>query len=172
MIGTGIVLIPTAIWQLLNENPQGAVFASVTYVACIAARELLEPRLLGAADRSAAGADAFVSLCRCESVWSRRHFPGTVVYSAVYRRIAAGFLQKLRLFNSHQVLQLRETPLCTGADCAVIQNNLAGAAIQRADMRSVYQAGFCDREKSSGRVWRAFHSRSRCTGRSQSSYGR
>jgi predicted PurR-regulated permease PerM len=48
MIGTGIVLIPTAIWQLLNENPQGAVFASVTYVACIAARELLEPRLLGA----------------------------------------------------------------------------------------------------------------------------
>ena len=48
MIGTGIVLIPTAIWQLLNENPQGAAFASVTYVACIAARELLEPRLLGA----------------------------------------------------------------------------------------------------------------------------
>lgn len=48
MIGTGIVLIPTAIWQLLNENSQGAAFASVTYVACIAARELLEPRLLGA----------------------------------------------------------------------------------------------------------------------------
>ena len=38
------------------------------------------------------------------------------------------------------MLQLRETPLCTGADRAVIQNNLAGAAIQRADMRSVYQA--------------------------------
>ena len=48
MIGTGIVLIPTAIWQLLNENPQNAQFASVTYVACIAARELLEPRLVGA----------------------------------------------------------------------------------------------------------------------------
>ena len=48
MIGTGIVLIPTAIWQLLNENPQGAVFVSVTYIACIAARELLEPHLLGA----------------------------------------------------------------------------------------------------------------------------
>ena len=55
-----------------------------------------------------AGADAFVSLCRCESVWSRRHFSGTVVYSAVYRSDLADFLQKLRLFNSHQVLQLRE----------------------------------------------------------------
>ena len=102
---------------------------------------------VGCADRSAAGADAFVSLCRCESVWSRRHFSGTVVYSAVYRRTAADFLQKLRLFNSHQVLQLRETPLCTGADRAVIQNNLAGAAIQRADMRSVYQAGFVTEKK-------------------------
>lgn len=103
---------------------------------------------VGCADRSAAGADAFVSLCRCESVWSRRHFSGTVVYSAVYRRTAADFLQKLRLFNSHQVLQLRETPLCTGADRAVIQNNLAGAAIQRADMRSVYQAGFVTEKKA------------------------
>ena len=103
---------------------------------------------VGCADRSAAGADAFVSLCRCESVWSRRHFSGTVVYSAVYRRTAADFLQKLRLFNSHQVLQLRETPLCTGADRAVIQNNLAGAAIQRADMCSVYQAGFVTEKKA------------------------
>lgn len=100
MIGTGIVLIPTAIWQLLNENPQGAAFASVTYVACIAARELLEPRLLGAQ------------------------------------------------IGLPPVLQLRETPLCTGADRAVIQNNLAGAAIQRADMCSVYQAGFVTEKKA------------------------
>ena len=41
-LGKGVVR------QLLNENSQGEVFASVTYVACIAARELLEPRLLGA----------------------------------------------------------------------------------------------------------------------------
>ena len=47
MVGTGIVLIPTAIWQLFNENPRGAVFAAIAYVVCIAARELLEPRLLG-----------------------------------------------------------------------------------------------------------------------------
>ena len=52
------------------------------------------------------------------------------------------------LINSHQVLQLRETPLCTGADRAVIQNNLAGTAIQRADMRSIYQAGFVTEKKA------------------------
>ena len=52
------------------------------------------------------------------------------------------------LINSHQVLQLRETPLCTGADRTVIQNNLARAAIQRADMRSIYQAGFVTEKKA------------------------
>lgn len=46
-IGTGIVLVPTALWQLLCGNPVGAVAAAVAYVLCIAARELLEPRLLG-----------------------------------------------------------------------------------------------------------------------------
>lgn len=46
-IGTGIVLIPTALWQLLYGNVFGAAAAVVVYVLCIAARELLEPRLLG-----------------------------------------------------------------------------------------------------------------------------
>lgn len=46
-IGTGIVLVPTALWQLLEGNLLGAVTAVVSYVLCIAARELLEPRLLG-----------------------------------------------------------------------------------------------------------------------------
>lgn len=46
-IGTGIVLVPTALWQLLNGNAIGAAAAVVVYVLCIAARELLEPRLLG-----------------------------------------------------------------------------------------------------------------------------
>lgn len=46
-IGTGIVLLPTALWQLLEGNVFGAVIAALTYVLCIAARELLEPRLLG-----------------------------------------------------------------------------------------------------------------------------
>lgn len=46
-IGTGIVLIPTALWQLLSGNFAAAAVAVITYVLCIAARELLEPRLLG-----------------------------------------------------------------------------------------------------------------------------
>lgn len=46
-IGTGIVLIPTAFYQLLYGNVSGAVAAVTVYVLCIAARELLEPRLLG-----------------------------------------------------------------------------------------------------------------------------
>lgn len=46
-IGTGIVLIPTALWQLLERNVAGAALAVLAYVLCIAARELLEPRLMG-----------------------------------------------------------------------------------------------------------------------------
>lgn len=46
-IGTGIVLLPTALWQLLSGNIWGAALAALTYVLCIAARELLEPKLLG-----------------------------------------------------------------------------------------------------------------------------
>ena len=46
-IGTGIVLLPTALWQLLSGNFWGAGMAAFSYVLCIAVRELLEPRLLG-----------------------------------------------------------------------------------------------------------------------------
>lgn len=46
-IGTGIVLLPTALWQLISGNVFSAAMAAFTYVLCIAARELLEPRLLG-----------------------------------------------------------------------------------------------------------------------------
>lgn len=46
-IGTGIVLVPTAFWQLLSGNFRGAGMAALSYVLCIAVRELLEPKLLG-----------------------------------------------------------------------------------------------------------------------------
>lgn len=46
-IGTGIVLVPTALWQLLEGNIPGAVCGVVVYVLCVMVRELLEPRLLG-----------------------------------------------------------------------------------------------------------------------------
>ncbi|MBQ7839556.1 MAG: AI-2E family transporter [Lachnospiraceae bacterium] len=46
-VGTGIVFLPTALWQLLHGKWGVTVWIIVVYVACIGARELLEPRLLG-----------------------------------------------------------------------------------------------------------------------------
>lgn len=46
-IGTGIVLLPTALLQLFYGNIWGAVTAAFSYVLCIFAREMLEPKLLG-----------------------------------------------------------------------------------------------------------------------------
>lgn len=46
-IGTGIVLMPAALWQLLDGNVVGAVTAVIVYMICMGAREFLEPRLLG-----------------------------------------------------------------------------------------------------------------------------
>ncbi len=46
-IGTGIVLVPLAIQQLFYGNYVRAALCILTYVVCIFARELLEPRLIG-----------------------------------------------------------------------------------------------------------------------------
>lgn len=46
-IGTGIVLVPTAIWQCLNGYYVPAVVCLLLYVACICIREFLEPKLIG-----------------------------------------------------------------------------------------------------------------------------
>lgn len=46
-IGTGIVLMPTAFWQLVNGRFGTAIWCVVLYVACVGAREFLEPKLMG-----------------------------------------------------------------------------------------------------------------------------
>ena len=46
-IGTGIVLVPLSIWQLLNGRYVSMVVCLVLYGACILLRELSEPRLIG-----------------------------------------------------------------------------------------------------------------------------
>ena len=46
-IGTGIVLMPTAFWQLVNGRFGAAILCVVIYVACMGAREFLEPKLMG-----------------------------------------------------------------------------------------------------------------------------
>lgn len=46
-IGTGIVLIPLAIWNLYSGYYAGAVVCVVLYAACAILREFLEPKLIG-----------------------------------------------------------------------------------------------------------------------------
>lgn len=46
-IGTGIVLVPLSVWQLLNGRYVQMVVCIVLYGVCILVRELLEPKLIG-----------------------------------------------------------------------------------------------------------------------------
>lgn len=46
-IGTGIVLMPTAFWQLVNGRIGASILCVVIYVVCMGAREFLEPKLMG-----------------------------------------------------------------------------------------------------------------------------
>lgn len=46
-IGTGIVLVPLSVWQLLNGEYARMAVCLVLYGVCIVARELLEPKLIG-----------------------------------------------------------------------------------------------------------------------------
>lgn len=47
-IGTGVTLLPTALLQLLMGNGMHAVILTITFIICALARELLEPKLIGA----------------------------------------------------------------------------------------------------------------------------
>jgi predicted PurR-regulated permease PerM len=46
-IGTGIVLMPLSVWQLLNGRYVQMVVCLVLYGVCVLLRELLEPKLIG-----------------------------------------------------------------------------------------------------------------------------
>lgn len=46
-IGTGIVLVPIAVMQLIEGHILGAVIVGITYLICVCIREVLEPRLMG-----------------------------------------------------------------------------------------------------------------------------
>ncbi len=46
-IGTGMVLMPLAFWQILNGYYTKAVICVILYVVCAVTRELLEPKLIG-----------------------------------------------------------------------------------------------------------------------------
>ena len=46
-VGTGIVLIPLALWQMLQGQYVQMAVCLVLYVACVLIREFMEPRLIG-----------------------------------------------------------------------------------------------------------------------------
>lgn len=46
-IGTGLVLMPLAFWQILNGYYAKAVICVILYVVCALMREFLEPKLIG-----------------------------------------------------------------------------------------------------------------------------
>lgn len=46
-IGTGVVLVPMSVWQLLSGNYVQMAVCLLLYVACIVIREFLEPKLIG-----------------------------------------------------------------------------------------------------------------------------
>lgn len=46
-IGTGIVLVPLAVWQMLSGQYVGMTVCLILYIVCIVTRNLLEPKLIG-----------------------------------------------------------------------------------------------------------------------------
>lgn len=46
-IGTGVVLLPLAVFQLLEENIWSGICCILVYIICIFTRQILEPRLIG-----------------------------------------------------------------------------------------------------------------------------
>lgn len=46
-IGTGIVLLPLGLWQLLQGYYWKALFCLIAYILCIILREVMEPKLIG-----------------------------------------------------------------------------------------------------------------------------
>lgn len=46
-IGTGLILLPLAFWQIINGYYAKAVICVILYVICAVAREFLEPKLIG-----------------------------------------------------------------------------------------------------------------------------
>lgn len=46
-IGTGIILVPLGIWQLLQGYYWKALFCLIAYIICAILREIMEPKLIG-----------------------------------------------------------------------------------------------------------------------------
>ncbi len=51
VFGTGIVLVPTALWQFMEKDYVPAIVCVVLFIVCAVIRELLEPKFLGSATK-------------------------------------------------------------------------------------------------------------------------
>ncbi len=49
VFGTGIVLVPTALWQFLEKDYVPGIICAVLFLVCAVVREVLEPKFLGSA---------------------------------------------------------------------------------------------------------------------------
>ena len=51
VFGTGIVLVPTALWQFMEKDYIPAIICAVLFIICAVIREVLEPKFLGNATK-------------------------------------------------------------------------------------------------------------------------
>lgn len=51
VFGTGIVLVPTALWQFLEKDYIPGIVCSILFIVCAVVREILEPKFLGHATK-------------------------------------------------------------------------------------------------------------------------
>lgn len=49
VFGTGIVLVPTALWQFLERDYVPGIICAILFLVCAVVREVLEPKFLGSA---------------------------------------------------------------------------------------------------------------------------
>jgi predicted PurR-regulated permease PerM len=47
VFGTGIILVPTALWQFLEKDYLAGLLCSILFIVCAVLREILEPKFLG-----------------------------------------------------------------------------------------------------------------------------
>ena len=84
-IGTGVVLVPLGVWQLLEGSFGRALICGALYVVCIFLREILEPRLIG---RSVSHCCIGVVVCRDPAVRRLGDHQGTAGICADLRDVS------------------------------------------------------------------------------------
>lgn len=83
-IGTGVVLVPLGMFQILDGNWGRALVCGVLYVVCIFLREVMEPRLIGRKIGVFPHSSASVVICRNPAVWRLGDHQGALGFVLIY----------------------------------------------------------------------------------------